>query len=152
MNTLIQYCSRVGCSYRGYQRVMVQLSPLFDCVLRLYLFRVFFQSGWVKLNHWPGTLYLFQYEYHVPLLPAPWAAVLATAVELGLSGLLLVGGGTRFAATGLLVLNAVALLSYPGLTPETVKDHYLWGALLAVMLFHGAGGWSLDAWCKRIAK
>jgi len=135
--------------YRAYQHGVTRLTPVFDLALRCYIFQVFFASGWVKVHHWPGTLYLFQYEYHVPWLPAEWAAVLAASAELGLSSLLLAGYVTRFAATGLWILNAVAVISYPGLTAETVKDHYLWGALLTVLLFHGAGIWSLDAWRQR---
>ena len=50
---------------------------------RLYLFDVFFKSGLTKIKDWEGTLYLFNNEYHVPVLPPEWAAVMGTAGELG---------------------------------------------------------------------
>jgi len=126
--------------WRYWQQLCQQLSPLFDLGLRIYLFRVFFWSGWLKLAHWDGTLYLFRFEYHVP--------VLATAAELGLSAFLLAGLGTRLAAPGLFILNAVAMTSYPGLTPEGLKDHYLWASLLAMLWFHGAGRWAVSFHCR----
>ena len=52
------------------------------CVLllaRLWVASVFFTSGWLKLTAWDSTLYLFESEYQVPLLPWLWAAYLGTA-------------------------------------------------------------------------
>ena len=44
------------------------LQPLLALALRLYVARVFFTSGMIKIGNWAGTLGLFQNEFHVPLL------------------------------------------------------------------------------------
>ncbi len=126
-----------------------RLQPLFALALRVYVARVFFNSGLVKLGNWSGTLGLFQNEYHVPLLPPTIAAVLGTAAEVGLPVLLFLGLGTRAAAFALFVFNIVAATSYPDLSPAGLKDHILWGTMLLVTLFYGPGKIALDEWIRR---
>ncbi|MBV8046499.1 MAG: DoxX family protein [Paludibacterium sp.] len=123
--------------------------PLFDLGLRVYLWKVFFTAGWLKLTDWSGTLDLFDYFYHVPLLPPHLAAVMGTAGEVGLSTLLLFGLAGRFAAAGLFVTNLMAALSFPDLPLLGLKDHCLWGLLLLVQVFHGTGTLSLDRLASR---
>ena len=125
------------------------LAPLFDLGLRLYLFKVFFSSGLTKIQTWSSTLYLFNDVYAVPLLPPDVAAYLATGVELGMSSLLLLGLFGRFAASGLFILNGVAVISYSDLSPAGLNQHLSWGILLGVMLVLSRGRWSLDAWLER---
>jgi putative oxidoreductase len=72
------------------------------------------------------------------------AAVTATAGELGFSALLILGLGSRAAALGLFFVNAVAVISYPDLSPAGLKDHILWGALLLVVAIYGPGKISAD--------
>jgi len=122
------------------------LTPLFGLALRLYVAQVFFRAGWLKISDWSSTLDLFDYVYQVPVLPPHVAAVLGTAGELGLSVLLVLGLGGRFAAAGLFVTNWVAAISFPDISDLGLKDHVLWGALLLVLFFHGPGKLSLDAW------
>jgi len=126
-----------------------RVQPLFALALRVYVARVFFNSGLVKLGNWSGTLGLFQNEYHVPLLPPTIAAVLGTAAEVGLPILLFLGLGTRAAAFALFVFNVVAATSYPDLSPAGLKDHILWGTMLLVTLFYGPGKIALDEWIRR---
>ncbi|MDR3413640.1 MAG: DoxX family protein [Formivibrio sp.] len=127
-----------------------RLAPLFDLLVRLYLARVFFLSGLTKIRSWDGTLYLFTSEYHVPLLPPLLAAVMATSAELAFPVLLVLGWRARFAALGLFILNTVAVISYyPAMGELGLKDHLMWGVLLAMLLFHGAGNLSFDAWLCR---
>lgn len=129
------------------------LAPLFDLALRLYVAWVFFRSGLVKIQSWDATLYLFENEYEVPFLPPELAAWLGAAAELTLPVFLALGLGTRFFALALFVFNAVAVISYPELSPAGLKDHILWGALMLVAIFHGPGKLSLDAWlCRRCEK
>lgn len=129
------------------------LAPLFDLALRLYVAWVFFRSGLVKTQSWDATLYLFENEYEVPFLPPELAAWLGAAAELTLPVFLALGLGTRFFALALFVFNAVAVISYPELSPAGLKDHILWGALMLVAIFHGPGKLSLDAWlCRRCEK
>ncbi|MEW9898265.1 DoxX family protein [Chitinivorax sp. PXF-14] len=126
------------------------LAPLVDLAVRLYLASVFFQSGLTKIADWSSTVALFQDEYKVPLLPPELAAAMGTGGELGLPVLLVLGLGGRFAASGLFVLNAVAVYSYyDSLVEATRLHHYLWGALLAMLLVHGPGAIAVDRWIKR---
>ena len=107
-------CSRLNTPYRWLIRGGDLLQPLLLLLFRLWIANVFFKSGLTKIDDWDTTLLLFTEEYHVPLLPPAIAALLATAGELGLSALLALGLGARFAAAGLFILNAVAVISYPG--------------------------------------
>ena len=119
-------------------------TPLLDLIIRLYVGRVFWNSGQTKIQDWETTLFLFQYEYSVPLLSPAVAAWLATAGELVLPVMLVLGLGTRIAALALFILNYVAVISYPAMGPVGVGDHVFWGFLLAVTFFHGPGKISLD--------
>ena len=58
---------------------------------RGYVAWQFLKSGWLKVSDWDSTLYLFQEEYHVPLLPPEMAAVAGTAGELVFPALLVMG-------------------------------------------------------------
>ncbi len=119
------------------QHVLGQLAPVVDLAARLYLARVFFMSGWNKIQDWDSTLYLFREEYHVPLLPPDLAAVMGTGGELGFSVLLAIGLWTRFSACGLLVLNLVAVVSYYDSlkdSPVALQDHLEWGILLSLLV------------------
>lgn len=130
--------------YRVVVAQLQRLSPLFDLAIRLYVARVFILSGLVKLQSWDSTLALFENEYEVPLLPPEIAAYMGTGAELILPAFLALGLGGRFFAFALFVFNAVAVLSYPDLTPAGLKDHVLWGSLLLVTLFHGPGPLAAD--------
>ena len=126
-----------------------------DLAIRLYVAQVFFRSGLLKLNNWDGTLYLFENEYKVPLLPAEAAAWLGTFAELFFPVFLALGLATRFAAFSLFVFNIVAVVSFwhvLGQNQAALNSHWYWGVLLAVTLFHGPGKLSLDHWIwKRVA-
>ncbi|KGM42009.1 hypothetical protein JY96_07905 [Aquabacterium sp. NJ1] len=112
---------------------------------RLYLFEVFFRSGLTKVQDWDATLFLFNEEYHVPVLPPELAAWMGTGGELGFSMLLALGLVTRPAAVGLFFVNAMAVISYPDLAPAALKDHHLWGVLAVALAAFGGGRLSLDA-------
>ena len=125
------------------------LAPAFDLGLRLFLANVFFKSGLTKIQNWDSTLYLFSDVYAVPLLPSDIAAYLATGAELGLSALLVLGLFGRFAAAGLFILNAVAVISYADLSEAGINQHLYWGLLLAVLLIMSRNAWSIDTWLER---
>lgn len=120
------------------------ITPLFDLAIRLYVAQVFFRAGWIKISDWEATRYLFNNEYHVPLLPPDLAAVMGAGGELLLPVLLVLGLAGRFGAAGLLVVNLMAAISYPDISELGLQDHLLWGVLLAVIVFHGPGRLSLD--------
>ncbi|HEY0418411.1 MAG TPA: DoxX family protein, partial [Acetobacteraceae bacterium] len=56
--------------------------PLAMLLLRYWVAAVFFRSDLTKLADWDATLFLFQTEYNVPLLPPELAAPLSAAFEL----------------------------------------------------------------------
>ena len=118
---------------------------------RWYVAWQFLKSGWLKVSNWDSTLYLFQEEYHVPLLSPQMAAVAGTAGELVFPVLLIIGLATRVAALGLSAVNVLAVISYTHVLfsegfEAAIGQHYLWGTLLLVVLVFGPGRWSLDAW------
>jgi putative oxidoreductase len=124
-------------------------SPLL-LALRVYVAWQFLKSGWLKITGWESTLYLFQDEYHVPLLPPAVAAVAGTAGELVFPLLLIAGLLTRYAAAGLFAVNVVAVVAYAHVLlaegfEAAIGQHYLWGLMLATLAVFGAGRWSMDA-------
>jgi putative oxidoreductase len=121
-----------------------QAQPLALLAARLYVAQVFFSAGLTKLRDWDTTLALFADEYHVPLLSPPVAAAMGTAGELVLPVLLALGLAGRFAAAGLFVVNAVAVISLAEIAPAALQQHVLWGSLLLGLLLWGPGRWSLD--------
>jgi putative oxidoreductase len=123
--------------------------PLAQLVARLYLAQVFFASGLTKLRDWDTTLALFTDEYQVPLLPPDVAAVLGTAGELVLPVLLALGLAGRFAAAGLFVVNAVAVVSLMEIAPAALQQHLFWGSLLLALVLWGPGRWAADRWVER---
>ena len=138
--------STIARLYEAFTTLLEKLQPPFALAIRVYVGKVFILSGWLKLSRWDSTLALFQNEYHVPLLPPSLAAVVGTASELTLPTLLLIGLGSRAAALALFVFNIVAVISYPDLSDAGLQQHILWGALMLVIAFYGAGKWSIDRW------
>ncbi|UYM18157.1 DoxX family protein [Endozoicomonas euniceicola] len=126
------------------QRITEPLTPLLLIFTRIWVAWAFFTSGMLKYNSWDSTLYLFQYEYQVPLLSWKIAAYTGTAVELILPVFLTLGLSTRPAALGLFVFNIIAVVSYPVLWEKGFIDHQLWGMMLLVNLFWGSGIISID--------
>jgi putative oxidoreductase len=126
------------------------VAPLADLAIRVALFRVFFYAGLVKINDWNGTLQLFQFEYAVPLLPYALAAVMATTDELVCSTLVLVGLGSRLAALPLLVQAIVIQFSLGSANSAyNSLEHFLWMAMLLVVIARGPGLLSLDHQLRR---
>jgi len=130
---------------QGWLRFEVWPQALALLAARLYLFEVFFRSGLTKVRDWDATLFLFNEEYHVPVLPPELAAWMGTGGELGFSVLLALGLVTRPAAVGLFFVNAMAVISYPDLAPAALKDHHLWGVLAMALAVFGAGRLSMDS-------
>lgn len=129
---------------RTLSRWLTFISPALDLAIRLYVAKVFFWSGLTKIQSWSSTVMLFEYEYAVPVLSPNMAAVLGTGGELILPPLLALGLATRPVAFALFVFNYTAVISYPDISAGGIKDHFYWGFLLLVPLFHGAGNLSAD--------
>ncbi|MEI8593940.1 DoxX family protein [Photobacterium sp. Hal280] len=127
-----------------FSRLLAPLTPLLLLFTRLWVAWIFFNSGMIKYQSWDSTLYLFEYEYQVPLLPWRIAAYLGTATELIVPVFLVLGLLTRPMALLLFVFNILAVVSYPLLWEKGYFDHQLWGMMLLVNVFWGAGLMSLD--------
>ena len=130
----------VTLSYWLTKQIDVFLQPLALLGIRLYIGLIFFNSGLLKLKDWDSTLFLFEYEYTVPLLPYDLAAYFAAAGELILPWLLFLGLFSRVGALGLIMMTLVIeLFVYPGTT-----EHYLWLCILLGIFSTGAGKLSAD--------
>lgn len=127
-----------------------RLAPIADLLIRLCVANVFWKSGLTKIATWDSTLYLFEYEYAVPLLSPHVAAVISTGIELAMPVLLAIGLATRLSASVLFVFNIAAVLSFPAINFFDATDHQYWGLMLLVTMFHGPGRISIDYHLKRV--
>lgn len=93
-------------------------------------------------------MYLFEFEYQVPLLPWEFAAYSGTFAELVLPVFLALGLFTRPMAAMLFVFNIIAVLSYPLLWEKGFHDHQLWGLMILIVTLWGGGPFSLDRLLK----
>lgn len=112
---------------------------------RLSVASVFWLSGRTKVEGWltlkDSTLYLFEEEYRLPVLPPDFAAHLATYSEHILPLLLVAGVLTRVSAMGLLAMTLVIqIFVYPSAWPT----HLTWAVPLLLLLARGGGAWSVD--------
>lgn len=136
--------------WRTFSGWIDQMAPLAALAARVYIEQVFFLAGLTKLRDWETTLLLFTEEYRVPFVSPGVAALTGTAGELVLPVLLLLGVAGRFAALGLSVVNAVAVISLSEIAPAALQLHITWGVLLAALVFHGMDRWSVDhGWSRR---
>lgn len=126
------------------------LSPVALLALRLYVANVFIAAGLTKIQSWSTTLQLFEYEYHVPLLPPTIAAYAGTFTELFFPVLLALGLGGRVAAFVLFVFNIIAVVSYPDLNAAGIEQHKVWGLILFALLILGPGRLSIDHWIRNL--
>ena len=126
------------------QKMHCYFTPLLLLFTRLWVAGVFLKSGYLKITTWDSTLYLFEEEYQVPILPWETAAYLATAAELILPLFLFLGLLTRPMAAVLFIFNIIAVVSYPLLWDGGFYDHKLWGLMILINIVWGAGLISLD--------
>ncbi|MCA1749142.1 MAG: DoxX family protein [Sphingomonadales bacterium] len=122
---------------------------LIPLLQRTSIAAVFFLSGRTKVEGWftlsDSTLFLFEHEYSVPLLPPDIAANITTMAEHVFPILLVLGLFTRFSALALLLMTLVIqIFVYPGAWPV----HLTWGALLVPLIARGGGTISLDRMFK----
>jgi putative oxidoreductase len=98
-----------------------------------------FEFGWPRFAD--STLFLFEEEYKLPLLPTELAAWLGTAAEHVFPVLILIGLATRLSAFALLGMTIVIqVFVYPGAYPT----HATWAAVLLFLMWRGAGTLSID--------
>ena len=130
-------------------RLLNPLQSVFALGTRLYVSWQFLKSGYLKVTSWDSTLYLFENEYHTPLLSPHVAAVAGSFGELFFPTLLVVGFMSRLSAIGLFAVNAMAVISYSQVllaegSEAALGQHFLWGTLLLYLIIYGPGKLSLD--------
>jgi len=116
------------------------VAPSANLAARIYMgYSIFFVSGLAKLDDFEETIELFEEDWVIPLLPAEPAAYLATAGELVLPVLLILGLFTRIGALGLLVMTIVIQMF-------AIQDpqHYIWMLVLGLLVGYGGNKISLD--------
>ncbi|MDQ6645748.1 MAG: DoxX family protein [Pseudomonadota bacterium] len=145
-----------------YARLALALSGLGPVVLlmfRAWVALAFWRAGVVKLDDPMGTSYLFNNEYHVPLMSGDAAAFLGTWIELIAPWLLLFGLGGRLTAMFLFIYNIMAVVSYQGLWPNgfwtgligsDFNDHKIWAMMLLALIAWGPGPLSIDRLVARV--
>ena len=126
-------------------------APLVDSILlllgRCAVAPIFFLSGRTKVEGWftmkPATFELFRSEYALPFVSPVWAAWMSAISEHLFPTLLILGLGTRAAASGLLAMTLVIeIFVYPAAWPT----HLSWAGLLIPLIVKGGGRFSLDRW------
>jgi|SRR5580700_5135706 putative oxidoreductase len=150
MNALLKVVSL----HAGLARLLNHLSSLTLLVTRFYVGWQFTKSGWIKYTSWDTTTYLFENEYHVPLLPPDVAAVAGTFGELFFPVLLYLGLFGRLGALGTFFVNAMAVMSYRQVllaegSEAALGSHILWGFMLWVLIVFGCGRLSIDTLLER---
>ena len=130
-------------------RLLDPLQSLFALGARLYVSWQFLKSGYIKVTSWDSTLYLFENEYHTPVLSPHVAAVAGACGELFFPTLLVLGFVGRLSAIGLFAVNAMAVISYSQVllaegSEAALGQHILWGTLLVFLIIYGPGKYSLD--------
>ena len=130
-------------------RLLNPLQSLFALGARLYVSWQFLKSGYLKVTSWDSTIYLFENEYHTPLLSPHVAAVAGSCGELPFPSLLVLGLVSRLSAIGLFAVNAMAVISYSQVlladgSEAALGQHILWGTLLVFLIVYGPGKFSLD--------
>ena len=143
-----------------YQTLVARLewaAPISFLFFRLWVAMAFWRAGVVKLSDMNSTITLFQYIYHVPLLPPVIAAYLGTGIELITPWFLGLGLAARLTAAFLFIYNIIAVISYPALWPHGLwtgfwdggfADHKVWGLMLLAIVLYGPGKLSLDWFLK----
>lgn len=132
-------------------------------VARFSIAAVFWRSGQTKIEGFSldliamkvelglprlaeSTGFLFEYEYDLPLIPPMIAAVLATVAEHLLPILILSGLFTRLAGFGIAMMTLVIQLF---VYPDAYPTHATWLAIALLLMYRGAGVFSLDHWLAK---
>lgn len=132
-------CKSVGCYINCTVWLEKYTMPLLLLFMRIYMARVFWYSGLTKISSWDSTLYLFQYEYKVPILPPEFAAVVSTMFELACPIFLTLGLATRLASLPLIAMTAVMQI----VSPDIVIT-MLWFVMLFTIFCYGPSKISID--------
>ena len=124
------------------------LAPVVNVLGRYYVAMDFFSSGLLKLEDFEETRENFgpDGDFVLPLINGDVAAVLATAGELVLPVMLILGLFTRIGAIGLFIMALVIeLFVFPG-----TAVHYYWMIAFGLLAAYGGDKLSLDNFLLKI--
>jgi putative oxidoreductase len=135
----------------------VAFPSLTQLVLRLALAVPFWKSGilkwdgFLRLSDTATTLFTDEFKLHLPggpyNYPAPAVmAFLSGCGEVAFPVLLVLGFGTRFAATGLLFMTCIVELTVPDGWPV----HLTWAAMALAIMAWGPGWLSADRFVESL--
>ena len=149
MDTAIRYLVTLPARYLSFLQDIALL------IVRVYVGWQFWKAGVIKLQAWDSTVFLFQYEYQVPLLSPNLAAMLGTFGELFFPALLFIGLTGRLAALGLSFVNIMAVIAYSHVIfsagfEDSVTDHWVWGLMMLTVMALGPGKLSVDYLLNRL--
>jgi len=136
------------------RRLASTVEPVFNLGVRLWMAKIFFDSGLVRVNSWAKQPELFEKFHPVPGIPPALAAYVTTVAELVLPALLVLGLFTRLPALGMLVM-AMVIEFVSARTPEGIEagignpQHVLWMLLLGYLFIRGGGPLSADGLITR---
>jgi len=122
------------------KKLVAALQHLIPLLLRCWIAVIFFKSGLTKISNWDQTLFLFEYEYQVPLLSSNIAALLGTAAEIICPILIILGVFTRLTILPLFIMTAIIELFI-----ISHSDHLYWLVMMLSVISFGAGKISLDS-------
>lgn len=138
-----------GLVNRGVSLADAVPGSLIAVMARLSMAAVFWKSGQTKVNGFEVTeqaIFLFEYEYDLPLISPSLAAHLAAFAEHFFPVLLILGLATRFGAAALLIMTLVIqFLVYP----QAWVVHLTWATALTYLIARGPGVLSCDHLLKK---
>lgn len=124
------------------------IAPVANLIARVYVGLIFFQSGLSKVEDWQTTLSKFQTEWALPILSPGMSAWLATAGEMVLSIMLIIGFFTRFSACGLLIIVLIIeFVVFNGASAD--RQYYYWMLIFGFLVGYGGDKLSIDAFLSR---
>jgi putative oxidoreductase len=126
-----------------FKKVEPLLSYFLLLTMRLWIANVFFKSGRNKFANMDSTIYLFEYEYDLPLISPVIAAYCGTFFELLCPILIVLGVLTRVAVLPLIFMTLIIQL----LVVQNI-EHFYWLFLLSTIFIYGGGKMSTDKFLK----
>jgi putative oxidoreductase len=125
------------------------LEPLFNLAARIWMGKIFLDSGLARVMGWERQEFLFGEEYKLGLLSPKLWAIVTTGAELVLPVMLFVGLFTRLPALGLLVMTAFIHFVVGGLNDDYAAPyHYVWMLVFGYLVIRGGGPLALDGFIK----
>ena len=127
----------------------VFLEPVFNVFARIWMGKIFLDSGLSRVAGWERQESLFAGEYRLGVLPPKIWAIVTTGSELVLPVLLFVGLFTRVPALGLLAMTAVIHFVVGATNDDySAPYHYVWMIAFGYLFTRGGGPLSIDGFIK----